>query len=89
MAGIANSGITTTGWEANWEGWVDILEEEELVDDKGRTEVVTGTTVIWWHFGTVTGVSLDTVVLVVFSIAGEESVEMPSTGTVTGRDAGG
>ena len=59
------------------------------MDDKGRTEEVTGTRDIQWYFGAVIGASVDSVVLAVSSVAGEESVEMPSTGTITGRDTGG
>ena len=57
--------------------------------DKGRAEEVTGTRVIQWHFVAVTGASVDSVVLVVSSVAGEELVEMPRTGTIVGRDTGG
>ena len=66
-----------------------MLDEEGLVDYKGRTEEVTGTGVIQWHFGAVTGASEDSVVLVVSSVADEESGKMPNTGTITGRGAGG
>ena len=79
--GIANSGITTIGWEAIGEGWVNTLTDEELGHGKGGTEEVTRTRVIWCHFGA--GTSVDSMAFIIFSVTGEES--NPSTGTFTGE----
>ena len=83
--GIANSGITThrIRGQLRGMGWHTRLRRAS------GTEEVTGNRVIQCHFGAVTGISVDSVVFVTFLVAGEESVEIPSTGTFIERGAGG